>query len=130
MRVRSLCPLIGVVTGCIFIGIPQTGRAEVRHITLSEAVHLAITQNHALKIARIKTQEYQEKKAGEHSSYFPTLSNQSNALHITQLQNIVIPAGGLGVVGGSFIPPHELSLDQGKQNLYSSGTMLAQPITQ
>jgi len=130
MSARSLCPFIGVVAGCILIGFPQTGTAEVRHITLSEAVHLAVNQNHALKIARIKIEEYRQKKAGEHSSYFPVLTNQSNALHITELQNVLIPAGSLGIVGGSLIPPLTVNLQQGKQSLYSSGTMFAQPLTQ
>ncbi|MBV8550213.1 MAG: TolC family protein [Acidobacteriaceae bacterium] len=102
----------------------------MRHITLSEAVHLAVNQNHALKIARIKIEEYRQKKAGEHSSYFPVLTNQSNALHITELQNVLIPAGSLGIVGGSLIPPLTVNLQQGKQSLYSSGTMFAQPLTQ
>jgi hypothetical protein len=32
---------------------------DVRHLTLTEAVHLAISQNRALKIARLKVAEYQ-----------------------------------------------------------------------
>ena len=38
--------------------------AEVRHLTLTEAVHLAIGQNRALKIARLKVAESDRKKAG------------------------------------------------------------------
>src|SRR6202021_1647593 len=34
--------------------------AEVRHLTLTEAVHLAISQNRALKIARLKVAESQQ----------------------------------------------------------------------
>jgi outer membrane protein TolC len=72
--------------------------AEVRHLTLEEAVQLAIKQNRSLKIVRLKVEENQQKKAQERSAYFPTLTNQSNALHITELQNILVPAGGLGNV--------------------------------
>jgi len=50
--------------------------ADTRHLTLIEAVHLALAQNRALKIARLKVTENEQKKAGEHSAYFPTLSNQ------------------------------------------------------
>ena len=62
-------------------GSPQYA-ADVRRLTLTEAVHLAISQNRALKIARLKVVENEQKKAGERSEYFPVLTNQSNALHI------------------------------------------------
>ena len=83
--------------------VPQYA-ADVRHLTLTEAVHLAISQNRALKIARLKVTENEQKKAGERSAYFPSLTNQSNVLHVTELQNIGIPAGAFGTVGGSFVP--------------------------
>jgi outer membrane protein TolC len=102
----------------------------VRRLTLAEAVHLAVSQNRALKIARLKIEESAQKKAGEHSAYFPSITNQSNALRITDLQNIVIPAGALGGVGRELIPAQGINLQQGKQTLFSSGTMIAQPLTQ
>src|SRR5690348_11607882 len=67
--------------------------ADVRHLTLTEAVHLAISQNHALKIARLKVTENEHRKAAERSAYFPEIANESNALHITDLQFVEIPAG-------------------------------------
>jgi len=101
-----------------------------RHLTLTEAVHLAISQNRTLKIARLKVNENEQKKAGEHSAYFPSITNQSNALHITELQNIGIPAGAFGAVGGTLIPARGVALPQGQNTLISSGTMIAQPLTQ
>ena len=67
-------------------------------------MHLAISQNRALKIARLKVAENEQKKAGERSSYFPSLKNESNILHVTDLQNISIPAGAFGTAGGSYVP--------------------------
>ena len=104
--------------------------ADVRRITLTEAVHLAISQNRALKIARLKVTENEQKKAGEHSAYFPLVTNQSNALHITDLQFVEIPAGAFGIVGTTFIPAQGLILPQGQLTLFSSGTQLSQPLTQ
>jgi outer membrane protein TolC len=104
--------------------------AEKRRLALDEAVHLAINQNRALKIARVKVDENQQKKNQDRSAYFPSLTNQSNALHITELQNVVIPAGAFGAAGGAYIPRGDINLQQGKQTLFSSGTMLAQPLTQ
>ena len=129
MTYRHLLRLLASLELCL-LGGPQTGLAEVRHITLQEAIHLAVSQNHALKIARLKVDESQQKKAGEHSSYFPRLTNQSNLLHVTDLETVAIPAGGLGHVGSSLIPPVGVSLLQGNKNVYSSGTMLSQPLTQ
>jgi outer membrane protein TolC len=129
MTSRYLRQLLGFA--CLaLLGLPQTGLAQVRHITLQEAIHLAVNQNHAIKIARLKVEENQEKKAGERSSYFPSLTNQSNLLHVTDLETIAIPAGGLGHVGGALIPPVGASLLQGNKTVYSSGTMLSQPLTQ
>jgi len=103
---------------------------EVRHLTLTEAVHLAISQNRALKIARLKVAENQQKKAGDRSSYFPSLKNESNILHVTDLQNISIPAGAFGTVGGSYMPARNTILPQGQNTFYTSGTQLSQPLTQ
>jgi outer membrane protein TolC len=103
---------------------------EVRHLKLSEAVRLALQQNRSLKIARLKVQESEHKKEGARSDYFPVITNQSNAVHINALQNVTIPAGGLGTPAGVPVPAQNIALLQGKETFYSSGTMVAQPLTQ
>jgi outer membrane protein TolC len=103
---------------------------EARHLKLEEAVRLALQQNRALKIARLKVKENESKKAAAHSDYLPTITNQSNVLHISELQNITVPAGSLGSVAGANLPPQSISVGQGRQTFYSSGTMIAQPLTQ
>jgi outer membrane protein TolC len=118
------------MTALAVFAAPSSSAADVRHLTLTEAVHLAISQNRALKIARLKVRENQEKRKREHAGYFPDLTNQSNALHITDLQIIELPAGSFGVVGGVPIPAQSLIVGQGQLTLYSSGTELAQPLTQ
>jgi outer membrane protein TolC len=109
--------------------IPQAA-AEVRHLTLTEAVHLAISQNRQLKIARLKVTENEQKKAGERSAYFPAITNQSNVLRVTELQNIGIPAGAFGTVGGSIVPAQGVTLPQGQKTFITSGTQISQPLTQ
>jgi outer membrane protein TolC len=104
--------------------------AEVKHLTLTDAVHLAISQNRTLKIARLKVTENQHRKAGERSAYFPAIKNESNALHITELQFVEIPVGGFGSVAGFPVPAQGITLPQGKLTLYSSGTQISQPLTQ
>lgn len=105
--------------------------ASARHITLPEAVQLALKQNRALKIARLQVQENQEKKAGAKSLYFPTLRNETNVMHISELQNIDVPAASFGAIPGvGALPPRDIFVDQGKKTLIGSGTSLDQPLTQ
>ena len=104
--------------------------AGTRHLTLTEAVHLAVSQNRALKIARLKVIEDEQKKVGQRSAYFPTITNQSNALHMTELPFVAIPAGAFGQVVGTPVPPQSGILSQGNKTVLSSGTMIAQPLTQ
>jgi len=122
---RSLA-IAGVAVALV---VPQDA-AEARRLTLTDAVHLAISQNRALKIARLKVIENEQRTAGEHSGYFPKITNQSNALHLTELQNIVIPAGALGTVAGTLIPGQSIGVQQGQKTLFSSGTQISQPLTQ
>ncbi len=127
---RANLSRIVIIAGLVVLSAAVQDAAEVRRLTLTEAVHLAIRQNRALKIARLKVVENEQKKAGERSSYFPSITNQSNVLHITELQNIGIPAGALGTVGGALVPAQGVTLPQGKSTFVSSGTMIAQPLTQ
>ncbi len=117
-------------SGVLFLCATSALTDEVRHLKLEEAVRLALAQNRSLKIARFKVQENEHKKQAARSDYFPALTNQSNALHISELQDITIPQGALGTAAGLPIPNRTTFLPQGKDTLYSSGTMLAQPLTQ
>src|SRR5215469_13570085 len=64
---------------------------ETRRLTLAEAVRLAVEQNRSLKIARLKVKENEYKKDAAHSAYFPTITNESDALHISELQALNVP---------------------------------------
>jgi outer membrane protein TolC len=113
---------------------PQSAFAQhskdVRRITLAEAVHLALRQNHALRIARLKVTENEQKKVGQRSAYFPSIANQSNILHITDLEDIGIRAGAFGTAGGSLVPSRGVTLPQGQKTFFTSGTQISQPLTQ
>ena len=128
LRVLALSGLVGLCAS------PQKAFAQqsrdMRRITLPEAVHLALSQNHALKIARLKVTENQQKKAGERSAYFPSIKNESNILRITDLQKIGIPAGAFGTAGGGLVPSRGIDIPQGQKTLFSSGTQVSQPLTQ
>ena len=117
-------------TGALFLYAISSLANEARHLTLTEAVHLALQQNRTLKIARFKVQENDYRKEAARSDYLPAITNQSNILHITELQDLSIPAGAFGVAAGVPIPNSGSLLPQGKKTLFSSGTMIAQPLTQ
>ena len=129
MNLRTFPLTLALVTLAMQTAAPQSA-AGVVHLTLTDAVHLAIRQNRALKIARLKVTENEHRKAGERSAYFPAIKNESNALHITDLQFVEIPVGGFGSVAGLPIPAQGITLPQGKLTFYSSGTQISQPLTQ
>jgi outer membrane protein TolC len=104
--------------------------ADIRRLTLTDAVHLAINQNRALKIARLKVTENEHRKAGEHSGYFPTVTNESSVRHFTELQIVTVPAGAFGMVAGTLVPSQGVTLLQGELTLEASATIVAQPLTQ
>lgn len=129
MKHDELARIFSIVALAAVSAAPQEA-AETRHLTLSDAVQLALSQNHTLKIARLKVVENEQKKAGQRSGYFPLITNQSNALHTTALQNIGIPAGAFGAIDGSFIPAQGITIAQGKEDIFSTGTQISQPLTQ
>ena len=108
----------------------QNAQPAPRHITLSEAVQLALKHNHVVRIAGLQVQEKQHAKEEARSGYFPSITNQSQVLHLTDTQFIQIPAGSLGTVAGSPIPTRPAVLNQGGRTLITSGTGLVQPLTQ
>jgi len=84
----------------LLVSTTSTLAGETRRLTLAEAVQLAVQQNRGLKISRLKVKENEYKKDAARSDYFPTITNQSNALHITELQALTVPQGAFGTVSG------------------------------
>lgn len=108
----------------------QTTEPSPRHITLDEAVQLAVKQNHIVRIAGLQVQEKQHAKEAARSAYFPTLTNESRIFAVTDTQFIQIAAGSLGTVAGTPIPAQSAILNQGGTTLVLSGTTLSEPLTQ
>jgi outer membrane protein TolC len=103
---------------------------ETRHITLDEAVQLALKHNHVVRIAAYGVQEKEHTKDIARSAYYPLLRNDSNVAHLTDTQFIGIPAGSLGVVGGTPLPTQSVILNQGQRTIVTSGTSLTQPLSE
>jgi len=108
----------------------ETGNARPsRHMTLQEAVQLAMKRNHDIRIAGYTVEEKQHAKEAAKSSYFPSIRNDSSFMHVTDTQLIQIKSGSLGVAGGTPIPSANAIINQGGKNFTTSGTQITQPLT-
>jgi len=104
--------------------------AQTRTLTLDEAVSLATRQNSTVKIAGEKVTQMDARIGEARASYFPSLGNNSSAVHINNQQRIEIPQGALGVYPQTGpLPGSTVSLAQGNSNFLLSTTTLSQPIT-
>ncbi len=102
----------------------ETKATSPRHITLDEAVQLALKHNHIVRIAGFKVEESKQAKQVARSFYFPTIKNDSNVAHLTDTQFIAIPQGSLGTAAGTPIPQSTSILNQGGLTFVTSGTQL------
>lgn len=129
---RILLPML-VCTAELF-GVCRTARAQNSsplQLTLSQAIDLALKQNRDLKLAQLAVVDSQHKKEIARSTYFPQIKNDSNVLHVTELEGVEIPEGAFGNHPSTGpIPGQTLFVDQGLLTTYTSGTGLAQPFTQ
>jgi multidrug efflux pump subunit AcrB/outer membrane protein TolC len=111
--------------------VPVPAHAATRKLTLPEAVDLALKQNSALKIARARVRENQQKQVTARADYFPQLSNNTNLMGMSDRQLVTVPAGSLGVMPGiGPFPPAQVALDQGSTTVLLTNTTLGQPLTQ
>ena len=70
-----------------------------RHMTLQEAVQLALQHNHNIRIAGYAVEEKRQAKNVARSAYFPSIRNDSSFVHVTDTELIQIKAGSLGLLG-------------------------------
>jgi outer membrane protein TolC len=107
-----------------------SGRTGVtRHITVQEAVQLALQHNHTIKIAGYRVEESLHAKEKARSGYFPQIKNETSVLKVTDTQFIQISAGELGNINGSANPSQNVTINQGGKTFVTSGTGMVQPIT-
>ena len=130
MKWKAQLSLISLVLPGIFVFAGEPADTTVsRHISLHDAVQLALQHNHFVHIAGYKVEEKQHAKEVARSAYFPTIQNESTFVHLSDTQLIQIYAGSLGGIAGTPIPPLNSVINQGGRNLTTSGTQLTQPLT-
>jgi outer membrane protein TolC len=100
-------------------------------LTLEEAQQLALQNNRALKLARLKVDEAGHRREGARSDYFPKLLGTANYLYFSERLGTTLTAGDLGL--GMLPPPFPsipIPINLVKQNMFLGGATIAQPITQ
>jgi outer membrane protein TolC len=132
--IRYVLAAVALICGAAvaFAQSPTTSQSQTamtRHITIQEAVQLALKHNHTVKIAEYKIEESLHAKEKARSGYFPTIRNETNVLKVTDTQFIQIAGGELGTINGSPNPDHSVTINQGGKTFVTSGTGLVQPIT-
>ena len=130
MKRRALFLMVAMAFSACMVAAEEAGNTPPpRHITLPEAVQLALTHNHDIRIAGYTVEQKRHAKEVAKSSYFPSIRNDSSFTHVTDTQLIQIKSGSLGIAGGTPIPPADAIINQGGKNFTTSGTQLTQPLT-
>lgn len=130
MNARSKLLIVGLSFVSVLPAALAQETATPRHITLQEAVQLALKHNHYVRIANLQVEEKQHAKDVAKSGYIPTIKNESRLFEVTDTQFIEIAAGSLGTVASTPIPTQSVVLNQGGRTFITSGTTLAEPLTQ
>ena len=119
-----------LISGFGFSLAAQNTAPAARHITLSEAVQLALKNNHVVRIAGLKVEEKQAAKDVARSAYLPSIRNESRIMKVTDTQFIEIARGSLGTIAATPVPEASDVISQGGRTFVTSGTGLVQPLSQ
>jgi multidrug efflux pump subunit AcrB/outer membrane protein TolC len=102
-----------------------------RRLTLPQAIELALKQNRALKIARTRVRENEQKVVSAKADLYPQLASDANLLGIANKEIVDIPRGALGTVPGlGPFPVQDTRLNQGSNAVFLANITVSQPLTQ
>jgi outer membrane protein TolC len=130
---RSAVWLLLAVT---LIGLPLNQNAVGQknapmHLTLDQAIDLALKQNHSIHLRSLSVDQMRSKKDEARSNYLPQIKASGSVLHVTEFAGIEIPAGAFGNFPSTGpVPSKPLFIDQGGLTGYTGGVGLEQPLTQ
>ena len=104
---------------------------ERRSITLDEALQLAMKENTSVRIAEQKAREADARVVQARASFFPTVKNETNAMHTGETEFLTIKQGVLGTYGATGpLPGKDVKIELGEQDFQVTQTTVAQPLTQ
>jgi outer membrane protein TolC len=138
------CPTVGGKRRLVFLHLvslilfgPITDQVSIAqqdspiHLSLDQAIDLAIKQNRSLHLHSLAVEDMRSKKDEARSNYMPQLKTSGGIHHVTELAGIEIPAGAFGNFPSTgSVPAKSLFIDQGGDTAYTGGVGLDQPLTQ
>jgi outer membrane protein TolC len=128
---RLCLSLVLLGSTCVATSVAQQSSANPAQLTLEQAIHLALKQNHSVRLRNLSVEQMQSKKDEARSNYLPQIKTSGSVLHLTELEGVAIPAGAFGnspPLGP--VPSKPLFIDQGAATWYTGGVGLDQPLTQ
>jgi outer membrane protein TolC len=100
-------------------------------VTLEESLQMAMSKNSNVRMAEQKVKAANARVIEARASYFPTGSNQTNAVHAGETEFLTIPTGSLGTYSATGpLPGKDEKIQLGKQDFLVSQTTVVQPVTQ
>lgn len=120
----------------IFLGLTlaQISTAQQNapiHLSLDQAIDLALKQNHSVRLRSLAIDDMRSKKDEARSNYMPQMKASGGVHHVTELAGIDIPAGAFGNFPSTGpVPAKSIVIDQGTDTSYTGGVSLDQPLTQ
>jgi outer membrane protein TolC len=119
--------LAGVLLAALCAAAPQ----ETTKLTLTQAIDLALKNNHALAIGADKVAEMRSAKRKAIADYFPQITNESSYTHLTETDIVQFSQGSFGTFPGlGTLPSSNLVVSQGNLDHILSRSQIGQPISQ
>jgi outer membrane protein TolC len=118
----------------LYLTLAQTSTAQQSapiHLTLDQAMDLAVKQNHSVRLRSLAVDDMRSKKDEARSNYMPQMKASGGVHHVTELAGVEIPAGAFGNFPSTGpVPAKSLFIDQGTDTAYTGGVSLEQSLTQ
>jgi outer membrane protein TolC len=126
-----LLPLAVLGSACDICTAAQQSAPAPTHLTLQQAIDLALKQNYSVRLRSLSVEQMRSKRDEARSNYLPQINTSGGILHVTELAGVEIPAGTFGNYPSTGkIPANSLTIDQGALTTYTGGVGLEQPLTQ
>jgi len=120
-----------IIWGLTFSQNSRAQQSAPLHLTLDQAIDLALRQNHSIHLRSLAVEDMRNKKDEARSNYLPQMSASAGVHHVTELAGVEIPAGAFGNFAPTGpVPSKSLFIDQGGATAYTGGVGLEQPLTQ
>ena len=129
---RHICHMLSILLlGLAFAPDALSQSSTPIHLTLNQAIDLALKENRSVHLRALAVEDTRAKKDEARANYMPQMSASGGVHHVTELAGIQIPAGAYGNFPATGpVPAKSLVIDQGTSTSYTGGVGLQQPFTQ